>query len=164
MPEAQSTTREQQADEPVSPEPPLYDRDFYTWTLEQAAALRASRVGALDLDNLAEEIEGLGKMLFVELRSSFHVILTNMLKWDFQPERRSRSWTISIELQRLETDDLLRDNPALRDRHPEAIEKAYRQARLQAAADMDHSEAVFPTACPYSLADIIERPFEWPEP
>jgi hypothetical protein len=163
MPDAELKTRERQADEPAHPEPLLYDRDFYTWTIEQAAALRAGQLGALDLDNLAEEIEDLGKALFSKLRSSFRVILTHMLKWDHQPERRSRSWAASIKTHRIDIEFLLQENPSLRRRQPEAIAGAFRQARIRAAADMKRSEASLPPTCPYSLNDIIERPFGWPE-
>lgn len=149
------------------PSPPAagataYDTDFYSWTIEQAAALREGRMSVLDVENLAEEIEELGKEVFNKLASSFRVILVHMLKWDHQPERRSRSWVGSIEMHRLDIEDVIRDNPALRRRQQEAIERAFRQARIKAAVEMKRDKASLPTACPYSLEDILNRPFEWP--
>ena len=69
----------------------LYGDDLYTWAIEQAAALRAGDLESLDLANLAEEIEDLGSEQLHKLTSAYRIILTHMLKWDHQPERRSRS-------------------------------------------------------------------------
>ena len=98
-----------------------YERDFYSWLLEQAHHLRAGRWNALDRDNLAEEIESLGREQFNKLESSLRVLLLHMLKWDYQPERRGRSWWATIGEQRLRLNDLLADNPGLRPRVPEAV-------------------------------------------
>ena len=140
-----------------------YDRDFYSWTMEQAAALRSGRLPELDVEHLAEEIEDLGKEVFSKLRSSFRVILVHMLKWDHQPERRSRSWAGSIKTHRIELEVILAENPALRRRQGEAVAIAYRQARVKASVEMKRSEQTLPETCPYPLGDILERPFEWPQ-
>ena len=86
-------------DEPVRAE---YERDFYSWLLEQARHLREGRFEALDCDNLAEEIESLGREQFNKLVSALRVLMVHMLKWDHQPSLRSRSWVLSIQEQRLE--------------------------------------------------------------
>ncbi|RZK93669.1 MAG: DUF29 domain-containing protein, partial [Methylobacterium sp.] len=70
-----------------------YADDFYTWTQEQSARLRAGDLTALDLQNLAEEIESLGKSEFNSLVSAWRVLLLHMLAFDHQPARRTRSWT-----------------------------------------------------------------------
>src|ERR1700726_653198 len=94
--------------------------DYYSWLMEQAAHLRSARWEALDSENLAEEIESLGREQFNKLESALRVLLTHMLKWDHQPDRRSRSWALSIKAQRLELDDVLSDNPGLKPRIAEA--------------------------------------------
>lgn len=142
---------------------PLYDADFYSWTLAQAAELRDRRPAGLDWENLAEEIEDLGGEVFNKLRSSFRVILVHMLKWDHQPERRSRSWAASIDTHRIEIDFVFDRNPALRRRQVEAISGAYRQARVRAAVEMKRDKKALPETCPYSLEDVLTREFEWPE-
>jgi hypothetical protein len=136
-----------------------YERDFYSWLLEQAHHLRAGRWNALDRDNLAEEIESLGREQFDKLESALRVLLLHILKWDHQPERRGRSWWATIGEQRLRLDDLLADNPSLRPRIPEAVARAYRRARLRAVKETDLDEARFPQACPYSWDDIVSRDF-----
>ena len=145
------------------PEPGLYEADDYTWTLEQAAALRAGRLTALDADHLAEEIEDLGRETFKELESAYRLILIHMLKWDHQPERRSRSWAGTIQTQRLDATYVLRDNPGLQSRRGDALERAWRKARIKAAVEMKRAEATLPANNPYSLDEMIERPFVWLE-
>lgn len=143
-------------DEPVRAE---YERDFYSWSIEQARLLREGRHDALDRDNLAEEIESLGREQFNKLISALRVAMLHMLKWDHQPPLRSRSWVLSIEEQRLEIVDVLADNPGLKPRINEAIARAYRRARIEAARETGLDEATFPATCPYSFDDITKRSF-----
>jgi hypothetical protein len=140
-----------------------YGADFYTWAVEQSVLLRDGRVNELDLPNLAEEIEGLSKSEFSALASAYRVILVHMLKWDHQPERRTRSWTVSIAAQRLDVEEALQDSPGLKPRVGEAIERAYRRARVEAAGQMRRSDATLPKACPYTPDEIMGRPFAWSE-
>src|SRR5262245_45371071 len=83
-----------------SNEPARYDRDLYSWAVEQAALLRAGRVAEADVLNIAEEIDDVGNEQYDKLESALRVILLHLLKWDHQPERRSRSWWASIKVQR----------------------------------------------------------------
>jgi hypothetical protein len=85
-------------DDPVRAE---YERDFYSWSMEQARHLRDGRFGALDRENLGREIESLGREQFNKLVSALRVAMLHMLKWDHQSAKRSRSWMLSIEEQRL---------------------------------------------------------------
>jgi hypothetical protein len=136
-----------------------YDRDFYSWLMEQARHLRAARWNALDRENLAEEIESLAREQFNRLESALRALMLHMLKWDHQADRRSRSWWASIGEQRLRLDDVLADNPGLRPRIDEAITRAYRRARLRAIKETDLEAERFPETCPYSWDDIVARDF-----
>jgi hypothetical protein len=144
------------ADEPVRAD---YDRDFYSWLMEQARHVRAGQWDALDRENLAEEIESLGREQFNKLESALRVLMLHMLKWDHQPARRSRSWSISIRQQRLELDDVLTDNPGLKSRIAEAVTRAYRKARLEATKETTLDEDTFPATCPYTWDDLLSREF-----
>jgi hypothetical protein len=143
-------------EEPVGAE---YERDFYSWLMEQARLLREGRLEALDRDNLAEEIEALGREQFNKLVSALRVAIMHMLKWDHHPAARSRSWMLSIQEQRLEIADVLADNPDLKPRVAEAIARAYRRARLEAAKETRLDEDTFPATCPYSFDDVTKRSF-----
>jgi hypothetical protein len=146
----------------LAPDTPVradYARDFYSWLMEQARFVREGRFDALDRDNLAEEIESLGREQFNKLVSALRVLMLHMLKWDHQPERRTRSWVLSIEAQRDELDDVIDDNPGLKPRIAEAVDRAYRKARIEAAQETGLDKEVFPTTCPYSFEDITSRDF-----
>ena len=147
----------------LAPEAPAraeYERDFYSWLIEQAQLLRESRFDALDRENLVEEIESLGREQFNKLESALRVLLTHVLKWDHQPERRSRSWVLSIEAQQIGIENVLTDNPGLKPRIPEAIARGYRSARIEAARETGLEKSAFPETCPYSFDELMSRDFE----
>jgi hypothetical protein len=147
----------------LAPEAPAraeYERDFYSWLMEQARLLREGRFDALDRDNLGEEIESLGREQFNKLESALRVLLMHILKWDNQPRRRSRSWVLSIEAQRIEVENVLSDNPGLKPRLHEAIARGYRLARLEAARETGLDKSSFPQTCPYSFDELMSREFE----
>jgi hypothetical protein len=147
----------------------LHESDFYSWSLEQAAALRRAaelRLNApvaLDWENLAEEVESMGIEQANRLRSSYKVLLMHLLKWRFQPTRRSRSWRRTILRERGEIEDHLEDNPGLVRRQAELFEQAYRRARRDAARETGLPIETFPPTCPWSLQQVMDDAF-WPEP
>jgi Domain of unknown function DUF29 len=144
------------ADRPPAAE---YWNDFYSWLLEQAAHVRAGRWEALDRENLAEEIESLGREQFNKLEGALRVLMMHILKWDYQPQRRGSSCMLSIKGQRLEIEDVVADNPGLKPRIPEATERAYRKARIEAAKETGLEADTFPEGCPYTWNDIVARDF-----
>ncbi len=137
-----------------------YERDFYSWAFRQAALLREGRLGELDVCNVAEELETLGRAEFNSLVGALRVLTMHMLKWDHQPERRSRSWTLTITNQRLDLTDVLAENPGLKPRFGEALERAYKRGRLDAANETGLDLKQFPVECPYDLAALTEREFD----
>ena len=137
-----------------------YDRDVYSWSREQARLVREGRWDLVDRENVAEEIESLGRTEFAKLESALRVLLVHMLKWDHQPNRRTRSWALSMETQRYRLDDVMTDNPGLRPRLGEAVERAYRQARLGAIKQTGFRDEVFAHTCPSSWDEITRRPFD----
>ncbi|MFZ3357872.1 MAG: DUF29 domain-containing protein [Xanthobacteraceae bacterium] len=146
----------------LAPEVPAraeYERDFYSWLMEQARLLREGRFDALDRDNLGEEIESLGREQFNKLESALRVLLMHILKWDHQPRRRSHSWVLSIETQRIEVENVLSDNPGLKPRLTEAIARGYRLARVEAARETGLDKSTFPQTSPYSFDELMLREF-----
>ena len=79
---------------------PLYDRDFYAWSRQQAELLRKGRLADADIEHIAEEIESMGRAEKRELISRLTVLLLHLLKWRHQPEKRSPSWEASIRVRR----------------------------------------------------------------
>lgn len=140
-------------------EPDLYDRDFYTWTQMQAAALAAGHLGELDLMNLAEEIESLGKRDRRGLRSAMEIILTHLLKWRYQPAYSTRSWEDSIAEHRRRARLTAEDSSSLRHQLPQLLPLAYGPARREAARQTHLPLATFPEACPWTLEQVLDDDF-----
>jgi hypothetical protein len=141
---------------------PTYETDFYTWTQQQAAALRAKDWAAFDLEHLAEEIESLGNEQAHAVESHLVIVLTHLLKWRYQPERRSRGWRTSVRVGRQQIARRLRRNPGLRPDLPTFLTDAYADARKRAMDETDLPLATFPEVCPWPLAHVLEEDF-WPE-
>ena len=117
----------------------LYDRDFFLWTQEQATALRAVKDSnlPLDWDNLAEEIESLGKSDRRELRSQIRRIMRHLLKLEISPALDLRSgWCSTIADSRSEIEDVLQDSPSLRREVDRMIAEELNTAAKFAAADL----------------------------
>jgi hypothetical protein len=140
----------------------LHDSDFYAWTLEQAALLRAGRAGEADLEAIAEEIESMGKTEKRELVSRLTILLLHLLKWRHQPSHRGKSWRLTIANARDDITDHLEDNPSLNAMLDSAMEQAYRTARRKAAIETEFDEDDFPARCPWSFAQAVDEGF-WPE-
>ena len=92
----------------------LYETDFVAWAQEQAALLRNGNLSAIDALNIAEEIESVGRSERNELKSRMIVLLSHLLKWQFQVDHRGRSWEQTIKLQRSDIWALLRGSPSLK--------------------------------------------------
>ncbi|NJO54970.1 MAG: DUF29 domain-containing protein [Bacteroidales bacterium] len=139
-----------------------YDDDAYGWAFEQAALLRAGRWSDLDIEHLADEIESVGRTEADKLESALRLVLMHLLKWDYQPEKRTRSWTITIANQRDRATKFLQENRSLKPRLGDIIADAYRLARREASGETDLDLSIFPETCPWSFDDIMTRPVEWP--
>jgi len=129
----------------------LYDRDFYAWANEQSALLRTGNLSRADIANIAEEIETLGRSEKRELVSRLTVLLHHLLKWRFQPERRGRSWELSIANARDELTDHLGDDPSLKATLSEAMATGYRRARRSAELETGLPGSTFPVECPWTF-------------
>lgn len=138
-----------------------HETDFYTWTQEQAALLRAGRVTDLDIAGLLEEVEDMGRSERRELASRLAVLLMHLLKWKYQPDRQGNSWRLTIEEQRYEVRKELRDNPGLKSDIPAFMVDSYEVARLKAAKETKLQKSTFPTDCPWLFEQIMDDDF-WP--
>jgi hypothetical protein len=137
----------------------LYETDFYAWTIEQAKFLKEGIWDCLDISNLVEEIESLGKQQRQELRNRLGILLGHLLKWEFQPSHRSKSWLATIREQRRRIGDLLEESPSLKPYLPEVLEKAYQDGVDLAVRETSLRYKDFPQECLYSLEQVLDLSF-----
>jgi hypothetical protein len=141
----------------------LYETDYYAWTKDQAAKLRAMAArgesSTLDLENLAEEIESLGRGDWRVARSQVQRVIEHLLKLEFSPVQEPRpEWVDSIEEARDELADLL--TPVLRREVEDDLGTVFERARREAGKGLRrHGERAaadaLPTVCPYSLDQVV---------
>jgi len=142
----------------------LYDKDFYAWTQEQASLLHSRQWSQLDLLNLVEEIESLGRQERRELINRLSVLIGHLLKWQYQSHRRTRSWIATIAIQRLEITELIEESPSLKPDLEAALRQAYLKAINLAIQETNLPNRTFPPNCPYSLEEILDDRFYPGEP
>lgn len=145
-----------------NPKAGLYEKDFLAWVEDQAEALRTRQIGALDWDNLVEEIGSMGRSQRNELKNRLRVLLMHLMKWHWQPEKRTPSWSGTIVEQRSAIEDLLETSPSLRTTVllPSFL-GAWGQARKQASVETGLPVTNIPELCPWSLEDVLAD--WWPE-
>ncbi|WP_306558092.1 DUF29 domain-containing protein, partial [Nostoc sp. 'Peltigera malacea cyanobiont' DB3992] len=137
----------------------LYKTDFYTWTQEQVSLLKTQQWDQLDTVNLIEEIETLGRRERQELRNRLGVLLGHLLKWHFQPEKRSNSWLGTIREQRVQIKLLLQDSPSLKPYLDEVLFTVYELGLALAIRETELGEQLFPEICPYTLDQTLNPEF-----
>ena len=136
-----------------------YEQDFYAWANRQAALLRAGRLSEADIENIAEEIESMGRSEKRELVNRLAVLLTHLLKWQVQPTHRGNSWRLTIVEQRIQLAEHLKDNPSLKATLPETFTTAYRLALVVAQKETNLPEGAFPAACPWTPDQVMADDF-----
>ncbi len=139
--------------------PTAYDHDFFAWTMDTARLLRAGRFAEIDIDHVAEEIESMGKSEKRELVSRLTVLLAHLLKWKYQPDKRSRSWQNTMLTQRIDIHELLGDSPSLRSVLEHSIALAYQKAVLYAENETGIEKRSFPAVCPFSYDEMLDQGF-----
>ena len=139
-----------------------YEKDLYTWALEQASLLRRRKFDEIDLEHLIEEIEDMSKSERRALQSFLETLLMHLLKWQFQPAYQGRSWKFTIIEQRKRIESHLQENPGLKSKLPELVEKAYAYAVTGAVRETGLDVNVFPQKCPWSYEQFTNPDF-WPD-
>jgi hypothetical protein len=134
----------------------LYDSDFYAWSNQQAALLRSGDFARADIAHIAEEIETLGRSEKRELESRLTVLLMHLLKCRSQPDRRGRSWQLSIDNARHAIERHLRENPSLKAKLREILADAYDIARREAAVEADVPLRAFPPENPWTFGQAMQ--------
>jgi hypothetical protein len=149
----------------------LYDKNYTAWARRMAELLKAGEFSRLDVGHLVEELEDMGKSEQRELESRLRVLLSHLLKWQFQYRQLSerwkdfdgRSWRNTIENQRTEIQINLRKYPGVKKFLPDTIMEAYEDAKELARKETRLPIETFPQSCPYSQAQILEDDFYPPQ-
>ncbi len=136
-----------------------YDTDFFAWTQEQARLLREGRFSEIDIENVAEELETLGRSEKREIESRLQVLLAHLLEWRHQSAKRSNSWRSTIVEQRSRLMRDLKDSPSLRRYPREILVEEYVVARLTASGETKLPLEAFPAECPFTIEEILDPDF-----
>ena len=139
-----------------------YEKDFYAWLRHNVQLLRQGKLTDIDVDNIAEELESMGRSEKRELVNRLAILLMHLLKWQYQPQRRGKSWKNTIDTQREDILELLQESPSLRHELPAKLMSAYKKARRFAEDETGIDLNNFPSTCPYTLEQILNEYF-YPE-
>ena len=136
-----------------------YESDVVAWAKEQAALIRSGHFDKLDLINIAEEIEDVGKSEQRELASRMAVLLAHILKWKFQPQKRSMSWTLTIKEQRRLLIRRTKKTPSLSPMllDPDWIDEIWIDAKSLAEKETGLDIGAYPENCPWPMANVLSQ-------
>jgi hypothetical protein len=134
----------------------LYETDETAWLEKMSKLIEERRYERLDYKHLSEYLSDMAKRDRREVFSRLKTLLVHLLKWDYQPRKRSRSWTLTIMNQR---DDLRfeLESKTLMNHALEVLPKAYARAVKLAAGETELPEERFPAECPYTLDQILSE-------
>lgn len=138
---------------------PKHDEDFYGWAMANASLLKQGKYQEVDMDKIIEELEEMGinnKRAFV---SHLAQLIFHLLKWQFQPDFRGRSWEGTIETQREELEELLKDSPSLKNKISENFPIAYKKAKSFIKKETPIDLKLLPSECPYTFEQLMEEAF-----
>lgn len=132
----------------------LYEVDETAWLEAAADLIRQGRFAEIDRDTLAEYLTDMAKRDRREVFSRLVVLLAHMLKWEYQPDRRSGSWRGTILEQQRELRQLL-ESVTLRKHAAAVFTHAYAEARKQAAAETELARTAFPEECGWDIDEAL---------
>lgn len=141
------------------PDISLYDQDFYQWIETTAAQLNAGNLGALDLPNLIEELEAMGRREKHDLESNLRIVLLHLLKYKYQHNKRSKSWLSTIREHRIRIRKALQSSPSLHRFMEVIFDETYQDSRKLAADETGLLIENFPLDTPFSLAEALNEEF-----
>jgi hypothetical protein len=139
-----------------------YETDIVAWANEQAMLLRSGELSAIDIEHIAEEIEDVGKSEQRELSNRLALLLSHLLKWQFQPTHRGASWEKTIKAQRKEIGYSLKETPSLKAKFSDSdwVDVVWAKAVAQAVSETGLD--IFPEKCPWTNEQIMSVDF-YPE-
>lgn len=146
-------------EKPLFSEQTDYEDDFYAWLFEQAELLRQKRFAEVDLPNVIEELESMGREQRHALESSYRLLIAHLLKWQHQPQLQTVSWQVTIQRERDNIDRREEKNPSLRSEAKHIVAEVYRRAVKEAALETGLPKSAFPAECPWTLDQLRDDDF-----
>ncbi|KJU87745.1 protein containing DUF29 [Candidatus Magnetobacterium bavaricum] len=140
----------------------LYEVDFYQWAFHNADLLRQGRLTEIDIENIVEELESMGRSDKREIANRLELLIMHLLKWQYQPQRRSESWTTTIGNQRVAIAHLLEDSPSLKYNMKTVIDKEFITSKRRFEKETGMSARALPKTCLYTFEQLMDHDF-WPE-
>ena len=140
----------------------LYEKDENLWLFQNAELIRSGQIDEADWENIAEELESMGKSQYREVLSRMVELILHLLKWVFQKEYRGSSWEVSIKKQRWELRQIFEDSQNLKNYAVEQFETAYGRATDLASSETGISKKDFPKQSPFTLDQAVSEEY-WPD-
>ena len=137
----------------------LYNEDFYLWIETTAKQLKNGNFSEIDLANLIEEIESMGRSEKRALKSNLLVLLMHLLKYKYQPEKCSNSWLSTIFEHRRRLKEELTESPSLKNYFLEIFNECYQDARKQASLETGLSLDTFPMDSPFTIDESLNQDY-----
>ncbi|MGK7896063.1 MAG: DUF29 domain-containing protein [Xenococcus sp. (in: cyanobacteria)] len=144
---------------PIKAKDKLYDKDFCLWIETTANLLKEGRFSQLDIENLVEEIETMGRSEKNALESNLIIVFLHLLKWQYQPDKRSRSWKSSILEHRRRLHQAFKDSPSLKSFFANIFPECYQYGRKQASIETDLPLKEFPTESSFTIDEVLDEDF-----
>jgi Domain of unknown function DUF29 len=142
------------------PDPDLYERDFHAWLVEQAGHARAGRVEALDLENIAEELEGLARSDQHAIESRMDRLVTHLLKLGYVSDQGPRrGWVLTVNEQRRRIRRLIKSSPSLAGYPAQVLGDAYAAALEDLEGEPGLPPGALPARCPFTIEQVLDRRF-----
>jgi len=135
----------------------LYGQDYYSWLKQTALSLRKRAFDQLDMENLIEEIEDMGRNEKRAFESNLRVVLLHLLKWKYQPQQRSGGWRGLIAEHRIRIRKALQDSPSLKNSLSVAFAETYQDAITIARQETGLEPETFPTSCEWALQQVLDE-------
>ncbi|MGK7880765.1 MAG: DUF29 domain-containing protein, partial [Crocosphaera sp.] len=137
----------------------LYNKDYCLWLEETVQLLKEGRLTELDINNLIEEIEDMGRSEKKAVKSNLKIVLCHLLKYKYQPEKRSRSWLSTIFEHRDRLEDDFAESPSLKRYFDQVFEPCYQKARKQASIETGFPLETFPINCPFTTEEVLDMDY-----
>lgn len=137
----------------------LYEQDYHLWLIKTAKLLKEGKISEVDIPNLAEEIEDMGRSEKRAIESNLEIILMHLLKYIYQPEKRSSSWQYTLFEHRKRLRKAFKESPSLKKYFEQVFKECYQDARKMAAIETGLDLDTFPLECPFTSEETLDEEY-----